>query len=177
MMEATVTDTTPELRQLPLFDAIEIPLTQGQVTFVDPIDADLAEWRWYAAKASKSDRYYAGRSHGSEWMHRTIMSRVLGRELLSLEEVDHKDLDSLNNRRENLRLATHTQNQWNKRKNKNNTSGYKGVTFDKQTGKWRAKIQIGKVIEHLGRFSSIEEANSTYIEAAKRLHGEFAPLE
>ena len=85
--------------------------------------------------------------------------------------VDHHDGEPTNNSVENLRWATHQENMQNRPVNKNNTSGYKGVTFDK--GKWRAQIKIdGKQIT-LGRFETIEEAVAVRSARANEVFGVF----
>ena len=101
-------------------------------------------------------------------MHREILSAP------DSAEVDHKDGNGLDNRKQNLRLASRVQNQCNKRRYSSNTCGFKGVHFHKQNRKWRARIEFNKKRISLGLFSSREEAGAAYIEAAKRLHGEFA---
>lgn len=88
--------------------------------------------------------------------------------------VDHENRDSLDDRIENLRLATKSQNLGNARRRKDNTSGYKGVSFHKQTGKFKACIQHENDFMYLGLFSTAEEAHEAYCEAAKRLFKEFA---
>lgn len=92
------------------------------------------------------------------------------------KEVDHIDGNKLNNRIENLRSATTSQNQHNRTKYKNNTSGYKGVSFyGKNKYKcWGANIQVNGKQKHLGYFLTPEEAFAAYCKAALELHGEFA---
>jgi hypothetical protein len=73
-----------------------------------------------------------------------------------------------------LRAATHAQNMQNQKAQASNTSGYKGVSFHKHTGKWVANIRCNGKQNHLGLFDTPQVASIAYIEAAKRLHGEFA---
>ena len=90
-------------------------------------------------------------------------------------EIDHRDLNPANNRWNNLRESTHSQNKHNRGKNKNNTSGYKGVFLQKNSTdrKWFAQIvHKGKTI-YLGSFNDPIDAHNKYSEAAKQLHGEF----
>lgn len=90
-------------------------------------------------------------------------------------EIDHKDGDGTNMRWNNLRAATRPQNTKNRRLNRNNPHGLKGVTQDKRRKKPRFAAQIiaDGCRHHLGTFDTKEEAHAAYIAAAKRLHGEF----
>lgn len=90
--------------------------------------------------------------------------------------IDHKDRNSLNNQFENLRPATYSQNNANKGLQRNNTSGYKGVSYHKRSGKFRVMIAVQKHATYLGTFLNPEEAAKAYDRAAKRLFGEFAVL-
>ena len=92
------------------------------------------------------------------------------------KEIDHINGMKTDNSIENLREASRSENNMNKPKQINNTSGYKGVCWHKAAQKWQAHIKINKKLKHLGLFDSPEEAYAAYCEAAKRLHGEFANL-
>lgn len=87
--------------------------------------------------------------------------------------VDHIDGNRGNNRIENLRECTPTQNQQNRRIDSNNTSGVKGVHWHKQLKKWTASIRIDGRLKHLGVFSSIDMATVARRAAAEKHHGEF----
>jgi hypothetical protein len=89
-------------------------------------------------------------------------------------EVDHINRDPSDNRKENLRLATHRQNLYNS--TYPNQWGCKGVTLDVARNKWRAQIRIDGRKVNLGRYETFEEAAEAYRKAATELHGEFLCL-
>jgi AP2 domain-containing protein/HNH endonuclease len=89
------------------------------------------------------------------------------------ETVDHIDRNTLNDKNDNLRIATKTQSSGNTSVRSNNKCGYKGVTYCKYTNRWRAIIRINGKATHLGRFDSPQEAHQAYVEAAKEHFGEF----
>lgn len=91
-------------------------------------------------------------------------------------EIDHADRNTLNDRLENLRLATRSQNTTNRRIQKNNTSGMRGVRFYKPSSKWLARISLNGKTLHLGYFDTKEDAYSAYLDAANKLHGHWNPL-
>lgn len=90
------------------------------------------------------------------------------------EMVDHRDLDGTNNRLTNLRPCTKSTNAANTRAPKNNTSGVKGVYYDKSRDKWAVEIRCGNTRYRLGRFPTLEKAASVYEAKAIELFGEFA---
>lgn len=104
--------------------------------------------------------------------HRLVWLYVYGR--WPIDQIDHVDGDRSNNRFSNLREADHQKNEANKPLRKDNSSGFKGVQFHPQTGKWRARITFNKVQLHLGLFTSPEAAHAAYVIAAKKYFGEFA---
>jgi hypothetical protein len=154
----------------------KITLNDGKYTIVDAGDYYiLNSYDWYARK-NQSGVYYAYRFNDSgegpkiEAMHRVIMGSPKGK------LIDHRNGVGLDNRRENLRQATRIENGCNKRKRKNTTSRYIGVTFRKQYRKWIAAIKHGSNRVWLGTFDNEIDAAKTYDAAAKKYHGEFARL-
>jgi hypothetical protein len=154
----------------------QIELTQGQIAQVSAEDfEELSKFPWHARWSDFTSGYYAWHSErdligqsSKTGMHRHVLNAPNGM------QVDHIDGDTLNNRRSNLRLATHTQNQQNKRRYKNNTSGFKGVYWDKQCLKWKALIAVNGKRKLLGLFNTPELAHSAYCAAANEHFGEFA---
>lgn len=90
------------------------------------------------------------------------------------DDTDHKNLNRANNKWENIRPATKTQNFGNQRKYANNKSGIKGVCWDKDAEKWLAQIQVSNKKIKLGRYVSITDAQKAYTDAAIKYFGEFA---
>lgn len=101
-------------------------------------------------------------------LHRFVMGSHPGDPI-----IDHANGNTLDNRKANLRPCTHSQNCWNCKKPKNNTSGYKGVVWDKSKGKWIAQIQVYKKRIKLGTFDIKEEAAKAYRIASLEYHGQF----
>jgi hypothetical protein len=159
----------------------EITLSQGKVAVVDDADFDwLNQWKWFALKSAQSDHWCAARNTSRKsskkrvlYMHRLIAGLEFG----DGREVDHINLDSLDNCRSNLRVTDRTGNMRNRRRRRTNRSGFKGVSFFKRDGNWKSRIVVdGKEI-WLGYFSTPEAAHAAYCEAAKQYHGEFARTE
>lgn len=114
-----------------------------------------------------SDGYVRTRSKGYHlFMHRLIMG-------MNIKEIDHKNLDKSDNRKENLRECTRSQNQMNRGLSSNNTSGAKGVSWRKDLNKWAASIRIeGKLIT-LGKYIILQDAINARMKAEQKYCGEF----
>jgi len=83
--------------------------------------------------------------------------------------IDHKDGCKTNNRIDNLRLATHPQNHWNR-------TSAKGITFSKRDKKWLARVMVAGVEKHLGSFDCPLIARLAYEDKKRELCGEFSPV-
>ncbi len=90
------------------------------------------------------------------------------------KDIDHVDLNKGNNRWKNLCEATGSQNKQNGTKYRTNTSGFKGVHWDREARKWRAQIRVNKAGHTVGRFATPQQAHAAYVKAAKKHFGEFA---
>jgi HNH endonuclease len=140
-----------------------IPLTQGKHVIVDAADYEwLMQWNWHVL-AGAGNRDYAARGEDNETilMHRVIVGG-------EHEAIDHVDGNPLNNRRSNLRGCTTAENQWNTKLFSTNTSGHRGVSWNKRKKKWSVSISIGM-------FSSISEAAAAYERACYLLRGKKYP--
>ena len=143
----------------------KIFLSNGGFTSVSDEDyIFLFPYTWYMIKKGYA---YGWVKNKYQLLHRTVAKRM-GLDLLN--QIDHINGDKLDNRRENLRSATQSQNSMNSRiKNK---TGYKGVTKTNQ--KWGAQIKVNGQQIWLGTFNTPEEAHDAYREAAEQYFGEFA---
>lgn len=112
---------------------------------------------------------------GEAWReHRLVWIWAHGVVPGEYDEIDHIDGDRANNRIENLRLVSRAQNQWNARVRKDNTSGLKGVSWNKKANLWAANISINGKVVYLGMFPSAKEAHEAYAARAKEIRGEYA---
>lgn len=130
----------------------------------------------HAGKPAFTARHSKGYRHGallgvSLFAHRVAWAITHGQWPSGV--IDHINCDPEDNRLENLRDVTPSQNLCNRGKTIANTSGYKGVFLDKRNGKWTAAIKFGGKYRHLGKFSDPEAAHAAYARASKRLHGQY----
>lgn len=159
----------------PLDDSYRIiPLTKGQNTLVDVADFErLSKFSWHAYWDARGKTFYARRTlpNGKTLsMHRMILGCKHG------EEADHVSWDTLDNRRNNLRRCTHTENVRHRRKRSTSTSGMIGVSFHKRTKTWDARIFVKGRLNHIGCFKTAEEAGRAYDARARVVFKEFAVL-
>jgi len=148
----------------------KIELTQGKFALVDDDDyKELSKYKWCYSDG------YAVRTGPRPLQERIIMHRVVNRTPFGLI-TDHINHNRLDNRKDNLRTCDKSKNGMNRGKNKNNTSGYKGVHFKKDKDKWCARITIGRKIIFLGYFDNPEKASNAYHNAAINIHKEFASI-
>jgi hypothetical protein len=89
------------------------------------------------------------------------------------QTVDHSDHNGLNNRKNNIRLCTSSQNSMNKKGQSNNTSGYKGVSYHKGKNKYQATIMVNRKQIYIGSFLTAFEAHEAYKKRAQELFGSF----
>lgn len=153
-----------------------IPLSQGKFALVDDEDyervMEIGKW-CYTTQGYAQSRVVSNQKKEEVLMHRFIMGLNTGDKRV----VDHKFGDGLDNRKENLRICTHAQNISNRvNKNKNNTSGFRGVCFDKRKNKWMAKIQFQRKYMFCGYAETPKQAALKYNDFATKYFGEFAVL-
>jgi hypothetical protein len=156
----------------------QIPLTQGKFAIVDDNDFEyLSQWKWSYLSCSNGGYarrvIYVGKIDGKNKQECILMHRVINNTPDGFQ-TDHINENKLDNRRENLRTATCSQNQMNKGKQKNNTSGTRGIGWHKSVKAWAANIGIGGKSTHIGYFNTKKDAEIAYKNVAQFLYGEFA---
>lgn len=150
----------------------KIKLTQGKTALIDNEDYEaISAYKWFFNNG------YAGRRNGGDriitksiTMHRAILNPAPDL------EVDHINGNRLDNRRQNLRICTRQQNMMNKRPYKNKTSKYKGVCWNKVSGKFIAHIRNNGKFIYIGQSDNQKELALKYDKVARELYGEYAWL-
>ena len=166
----------------PISEYREIPLTQNQVAIVDSEDYDkVAQFRWFATWNIYTRSYYAVASdHTADgkrihvFMHRLILGLRYGDKW----RVDHiENGNTLDNRKQNLRKCTASQNAMNGRTHRDNKSGYRGVSWGgKREPMWIAQVCLNRKRVYRKGFKSKEDAAQVYALVAFVYHGEFCSV-
>lgn len=150
-----------------------VQISRGRYTLIDTADKPTVLPFMWSYDPRPHAGYVVRRARGGRqlMLHRAL----LGDESRSIDHVNH---DGLDNRRENLRGCTQSQNQYNCRLRSRRYSKYHGVTFDKSRsrGAWIARIKVAGTQHTVGRFDNELDAAMARDAAARRMHGEFATL-
>jgi len=150
---------------------MELDLTRNKTSIVDDDRYKyLNQWKWHYSHGYAIRAEIIDSKQIKIYLHRFILGCPEGL------EVDHINQDKLDNRVSNLRIVTRQQNVMNKGKNSNNTSGYKGVSFQKSANKWEASIGLDGHKIYLGLFADAIDAAKVYDQSALKFHGKFAKL-
>jgi hypothetical protein len=154
---------------------IMIRTRAGRLFLIDAEDwPRISEFKWSVSSDGDGRMYVSTRIEGKKiYLHRFLLEAPHGK------RVDHRNGDPLDNRKANLRLATHQQNMFNRRKaktygNKPTTSSFKGVSWDNSCGRHKARIMKDGVNHYLGSFRDQRSAAMAYARAAQEMFGEFA---
>ena len=143
-----------------------LPLTHNRVALVDPTDVPwLEQWNWCVQSKGYAYRS-ADAGKTSVLLHRFIMGTPSDR------QVDHKNMDKLDCRRDNLRLATALQNNVNRPVQPSSTLGVKGVAM--RGARFAVRMKVHGKWKRFGSYATLAEADHAYRNAARALHGEFA---
>jgi len=155
----------------------EIKLSRGRIALVDDNDfGRINAHKWHlnnprhCCYAERNVPMKNGNGFTAMRMHREIMNAPDGM------EVDHIDGNGLNNQKSNLRLCTHSQNQANRKMQKNNRSGFRGVSWRKRERRWAAVVSIDGKRRYLGYFISIYDAAKARDNVVASHFGDFAKL-
>lgn len=144
----------------------KIPLTKGKFAIVDDEDYEwLSERKWHIGGSGYAVRFSKRKCC---LMHREIMKTPRGM------DVDHINGNTLDNRKENLRNCTRSQNNMNRNAYRKTLSGFKGVYWDKEKHLWYSRITYSGTDFRLGYFRDPVDAALAYDDAARKHYGEFA---
>lgn len=149
----------------------EIPLTKGKFAIVDDEDYEILKgyaWLYSCGYAVRNALRIDQVKLSTISMHRVI-AKTPGPLL-----TDHKNGNKLDNRKENLRICTFSENFFNQGPHKDNLTGYKGVCFNRKYNRYQSQIMARGKSHYLGSFLTAEEAHAAYVKASKLLHGEFS---
>jgi len=154
-----------------------VTLTKGYFATVDVEHSAMAGLSNWQALVSKWGVYAVRSQRDGDGINRFV---YLHREIVGANKaqyVDHINRDTLDNRRENLRLVTNSQNGMNQRRNSSNTSGVKGVSWNKRAQKWSVYIKMDQKRFFLGHYDLISDAAKAYADGSNKFHGEFGRVD
>ena len=159
---------------------LEIKTNQEQTFLIDKEDYEkINNYHWYVYKKRKQGDYYVCSditSNGERIkisLHRYLMNCVRGDNII----VDHNNGNTLDNRKNNLRIATRSENQRNCKTQQNCQSGRKGVRKHKLCNKWQARITVNNKEKYLGLYNTFEEACNAREKAENKYFGDFKSYE
>jgi hypothetical protein len=159
-------------------------LTQERLKQVLRYEPETGLFYWVEHKMNRKIGWFGGATNRDGYLQIMINKRCYGAHRLAWLYVHgvwpDKDIDHINgvrddNRIENIRLASKSENQQNRTSNKNNKSGISGVSWHKAAKKWRAYICVNYKIKHLGLFEEFDKAKECYLAAKAELH-KFQPI-
>lgn len=152
-----------------------IELSKGLFAEVDEADlVAVSRFRWHAIEVG--GKRYAATKSGGRYRARSVLLHRLLVSPDGSKMVDHIDGDGLNCRRSNLRIASASQNQGNRRRNRSGSSRFKGVGWHAGAKKWRARITRDGRVRELGLFVDEADAARAYDAAAREQFGAFAAV-
>jgi hypothetical protein len=164
------------MKQIELFNKIAGKFILTGMCSVDDEDfEELNKHRWFLSSYGYAGRMESIKECSGGKRKYIAIHRLVLNDPYSFD-IDHIDGDKLNNQKYNLRICTHQENLCNKFKCRNNTSGYKGVSFEKMTNKWVVYVSKNDKTIRIGAFTNKTDAARAYNEAAVKYYGEFAKL-
>jgi hypothetical protein len=144
------------------------------VALVDDEDFEmLSKFHWWRGGNRKQYAYQSNSIGNRRYRHKAMHRMIMG---YPDSFIDHRDGNGFDNRKENLRLCTQRQNTWNKSVQHNSKTGFRGVFFQKELGKFRALIRIDGKQKHIGCFSNAIDAAIAWNNQALKSWGEYARL-
>lgn len=167
--------------------ARQVTLSIDELNSLFILDPEKGILRWRIFRSSMAEAgQVVGSKSGNGYLQVKIKSRVpylVHRVIWAMHygewptgSVDHINRDVADNRIENLRMATASENSRNRKLHSTNTSGYKGVVWVARVKKWRSQIIIHGVYKHLGYFSEKQDAIDAYSAGSALYHGEFGRI-
>lgn len=153
--------------------SVFLPINKNFITLIDEEDLKkVSKFNWFAHRFIVRGKItYRPRCTKNSAKYRYIYQLIM-----DAKNIDHINGNTLDNRKINLRKCDQSQNMANRGPQKNNTSGYKGVYFDKSKKKFKAQIKLKQKPIFIGRYKTSIEAAQAYDKKAKELFGEFAYL-